>query len=120
MARSAWGDPSLGGSLLWRGRRESGQRKPYDRHPPTEGRLQGGSSRMLHAGAARGRDGHVPSGEPHRLPTLHTNGLYKTIYSAKPCFRDCFCTIAGLEPNEASNSQIIFDHFFNWRRIIET
>lgn len=74
---------------------------------------------MLRAGAARGRDGHVPSGEPHRLPTLHTNGLYKTIYSAKPCFRDCFCTIAGLEPNEASNSQIIFDHFFNWRRIIE-
>lgn len=51
---------------------------------------------------------------PHS-PTLHTNRLWRTIYSAE------LCSVAapGLEPNEASNSQISFNHFFNWRRLME-
>lgn len=32
---------------------------------------------------------------------------------------DCSCPIAGMELGEASNSQIISDHFFNWRRMME-
>lgn len=49
MPGSAWGAPSLGGSLLWRGRRDSGQCKPYNRHRPTEGLVQGAAGLTLDA-----------------------------------------------------------------------
>lgn len=50
---------------------------------------------------------------------LRTNGTEESICSVKLRFHDWVCVLAGLEPNEASNSQIIFDHFFHWKRIME-
>lgn len=85
-------------------------------------REQRGSARMLCGGQQRRSPGAGWARalwEPHRFPRSRTNRLQKTIDSAKPRLRDRFCRTAEPEPNEASNSQIIFDHFFSWRRIIE-
>lgn len=70
------------------------------------------------SGTAQGLVGTCPPGAAPNSHS-HTQGLWKSISSAEPCFPDRVCATAGLEPNEASNSQIIFDHFFNWRRIME-
>lgn len=52
-----------------------------------------------------------------QIPQAHTGAL--EIHLSRAECPDCVCAAAGLEPNEASNSQIIFNHFFNWRRMME-
>lgn len=56
----------------------------------------------------------MPSRSCSQLPQAHPGALQICLFTGL-CFPGCVGAAAGLEPNEASNSQIIFDHFLNWR-----
>lgn len=66
------------------------------------------------SGTAHGREGMCP---PGAAPNSHRGSRNPSLEESNVW--DCVCATAGLEPNEARNSLIISDHFFNWRPIME-